>query len=124
MISENRTSASEFTKVDEYISPRGVSFYQGAPLVVLVNSLTCSGGEMLLLMLQQASGYKSTIGTPTQGCAGTIIDRELPNGWIFRFTSSRTSEPDGREYFKVGIRPTTINTDTDAAFNAAVTILK
>lgn len=105
MISENRTSKDSYTRVNETISPKGVTHFRDKPLIVLVNTLTCSAGEMFLLMLQQAEGYKTTVGTPTSGCAGTIIDRELPNGWIFTMTSSRTSKKDGVKYFKVGIRP-------------------
>ena len=60
---------------------------------------------MLVLMLQQADGFIGQWGVPTNGCTGTVIDRELPNGWVFRFTSSRTYAVDGTDYFKVGLQP-------------------
>ena len=105
MISEAPDTSGEYERREETISPAGNAYYRDKPLVILTNTNTCSGGEMLVLMLRQADGYRKTIGSSTRGCAGTIIDRELPNGWIIRVTSSRTFMPEKKEYFKVGIEP-------------------
>ena len=130
MISEAPDTSGEYKRREETISPAGNAYYRGKPLVILTNTNTCSGGEMLVLMLRQADGYRKTIGSSTRGCAGTIIDRELPNGWIIRVTSSRTFMPEEKEYFKVGIEPEQIEDfdwkkgGEDTVLGAAIALLE
>ncbi len=126
---EYPTSPLQYASAQEAVEPLGKTYLQGMPLVVIINSRTCSGSEMLALMLKQASGFKGIIGKPSHGCAGTIIDRELLNGWVFRLTSSRTYAADKSEYFKVGITPDhdirydSLAPDTDEPMIKAVEIL-
>ena len=107
MTSYVTTSPGQEKAIDEYLEPLGNRDLAGEDiqLAVLINKNTCSGGEMLTLMLQQADGFIGRWGVPTHGCPGTVIDRELPNGWVFRFTSSRTYGADGTDYLKVGLQP-------------------
>ncbi len=125
MISENLTSPTTYETVYEKVSPVGKGALRGLPLVLLVNTRTCSGGEMLSLMFQQADGYRRTIGTSTYGCTGTIIDKELMNGWIIRITSSRTFTPDHISYFKIGIVPDelVVTGDSDEVLTRAISFL-
>lgn len=106
MISKYMSTSSTLLAEEETIAPDGVDYFRDAPLIVLINSNTCSGGEMTTLMFQQADGYKDTIGTSSRGCTGTIIHKELPNGWYFAITTSQTFTPESRDYFKVGLKPT------------------
>ncbi len=105
MISKTTVQFGKEQSKGEYIEPAGNRALAGKKLAILANSNTCSAGEMLVLMLQQADGFIGQWGVPTNGCTGTVIDRELPNGWIFRFTSSRTYAVNGTDYFKVGLQP-------------------
>lgn len=123
-IYKEHTSKNSFSKQDKYINPSGYSYFQDKPLVILVNSLTCSAGEILLLMLRQSGGTHSVIGTPTLGCPGSTLHRELPNGWVFQVTINLSYEEDGRDYFKKGINPDTIIinefNDTDRILDLAI----
>lgn len=116
-IYKEHTSKNSLSEQNKYISPNGYSYFQDKPLVVLVNSLTCSAGEILLLMLRQSGGTHSVIGTPTLGCPGSTLYRELPNGWIFQVTINFSYEEDGRDYFKKGINPDIITNTINESYN-------
>ncbi|MEL7121795.1 MAG: S41 family peptidase [Bacteroidota bacterium] len=86
------------------VKPEGNINFRTGKVALLTNNLTCSGGELFTLAMLQRDNLVH-IGTPTRGCAGSVVTRDLPNGWNFTITSSQTFFPDGKSYFRVGIRP-------------------
>lgn len=57
----------------------------------------------ILAMLQRDNLIH--IGSNSIGAAGNIVEKDLSNGWNFIMTNSKTEFPDGKQYFKVGIKP-------------------
>lgn len=87
------------------VEPEGEHHFRVGKVALLTNNLTCSGGELFTLAMIQRENLIH-IGTPTRGCAGSQVDRDLYNGWDFRLTASKTFFPDGKSsYFKTGIQP-------------------
>lgn len=104
LIEEYLIDDGEIEQLDFQVSPQGEIGFRTGKIALLTNNLTCSGGELLTLAMLQR-GSLVHIGTPTRGCAGSIVERDLYNGWNFVLTSSKTFGPNKEEYFQSGIRP-------------------
>lgn len=104
MIEEYEKDQNNYDSQSFSVEPEGSASFREGKIALLTNNLTCSGGEMLVLALLQRANVVH-IGTPTNGCSGSIVDRDLYNGWKFRITASRTFRADGSSYFKTGIAP-------------------
>ncbi len=103
IIAEERLRDDRFQRRTLDIEPEGnVRFTK--PIAILINRRTCSGGEMLALFMA-ARDNATLVGSNSKGCTGAIVERDLPNGWVVRMTSSRTFRVDGTNYFRVGIEP-------------------
>jgi carboxyl-terminal processing protease len=87
-----------------YVNPGGQHSFRTGKIVLLTNGLTCSGGEMFTLAMLQRDNLVH-IGSRTMGCAGAIIDKDLPNGWNIRMPSTQTGMANGAPYYQVGISP-------------------
>ena len=95
-----------FIKKKWEIEPKGIGFRTGK-IALLSNGNTASGGEMFLLAMLQRDNLIH-IGSNSIGAAGNIVDKDLSNGWNFTLTNSQTEQPNGKQYFKVGIAPSII----------------
>jgi C-terminal processing protease CtpA/Prc len=79
-------------------------YHYDGKIILLTNNNTCSGGEMFTLAMKNKKGLIH-IGTPTLGCAGSIISKDLYNQYNVIMTSARSVGKNNLEYFKVGIIP-------------------
>ncbi len=86
------------------VSPSIEDGFREGKVVLLSNGVTCSGGEMFVLAMLQRDNLIH-IGSRSKGCSGNVADKDFSNGWNMRITSSKTTFPDGKSYFKKGIEP-------------------
>ena len=86
---------------DVYVSPSGTSFTK--KVCVLTNRGSYSATSFLVLAMRNFPNV-TIVGDTTGGGLGAPTGAELPNGWGFRFSCSRTITPEG-ENFEDGIPP-------------------
>ena len=92
------------------VEPEGIQ-YKGN-VVVLTNRSCYSATNSFAAMLQDLPQV-TLMGDTTGGGGGLPIYGELPNGWTFRYSATRTFTPDGHS-LEVGIPPD-IAMDLDSA---------
>ncbi len=84
-----------------YIDPR--NYFYPKPLVILTNRSCYSATNSLIAMLKGLPNI-TIIGDTTGGGGGLPVSSELPNGWTFRYSASRTIDRNGHE-MELGIAP-------------------
>jgi hypothetical protein len=101
---------NDFSKPFEIsIKPKGVLYNK--PIVILTNSRIYSSANIFCGFMSQLSNVK-LIGDKTGGGTGVPSSNQLPNGWLYRFSSSFVTLADGAQ-FENGIAPD-INISTSA----------
>ncbi len=95
---------NDLTKpIPKYIEPGGDRQYQG--LVVVLANRSCYSATNFFVQIMKSLGNNVVImGDSTGGGGGLPINRELPNGWIYRFSSTVTKTVAG-ENIEFGIAP-------------------
>lgn len=116
MIEEYEKDNGEYGKLSYSVKPEGTHHFREGKVALLSNNITCSGGEMFLLAMLKRENCIH-IGTPSRGCSGAIIERDLYNSWNFILTSSRTTYANGAIYFKKGIKPQIIIKNDDSYYS-------
>ena len=93
--------------IAKYVEPTGDFQYQ-APVIILTNRSCYSATNFFVQMMKSLkSGATDNIrimGDHTGGGGGLPINRELPNGWTYRFSSTVTTTVAG-ENIELGIAP-------------------
>ena len=74
------------------------------PVVVLIDGLTFSAGETLLLAMRTLP-HVTVVGTKTSGSMGETYNDVLPNGWAYRTVIQRIVDPEERSWEGIGIPP-------------------
>ncbi len=82
-----------FDPVDQYLEPAGPLQFTG-PVVVLMNRYSFSASNDFILKMQSLP-HVTLMGDHSGGGGGIPLDNELPNGWLFRFSGTKTLAPDG-----------------------------
>ena len=94
-------------RIAKFVEPEGDFQYQG-PVIVLTNRSCYSATNFFVQMMKSlGSGNTDNIlimGDNTGGGGGLPINRELPNGWTYRFSSTVTTTVAG-ENIELGIAP-------------------
>lgn len=85
-----------------YMEPGGAYQYTG-PVVVLTNR-GCFSATSFFTIAMKAFPHIILVGDTTGGGLGAPAGFELPNGWGYRFSVSRTLTPDG-ENWENGVPP-------------------
>jgi hypothetical protein len=125
--------ASRFTRRQSIrVTPAaGVPRYTG-PVAVLTGGAAVSAGETFTQALDGRPGPTTRIGENTQGVFSDVLDRALPNGWLFGLTNEKYTDPRGHTYEGPGLPPhlrTPVFTeeefaaDRDSAFDRARSLL-
>ena len=100
---ENRNEYGFDKKHNWYITPaRDYRFTKD--VVVLTGRYTVSAGERFVIGAKILPKVK-TIGDTTANTQGSIMGREMLNGWTYTFTFERVIAPDGMNYEGIGIDP-------------------
>ncbi|MCR9250266.1 MAG: S41 family peptidase [bacterium] len=99
----NGPSHNDFTHwITDYVT-KGEDVYSG-PVMLLTNRRCFSSTEGFILSMKVQPNVK-LVGGITGGGSGNPIERELPNGWVFRLSTWMVSEPDGKINEGIGIFP-------------------
>lgn len=85
-----------------YMEPGG--FYQYTKPVILLTNRGCFSATSFFTLAMKAFPHVIQVGDTTGGGLGAPAGFELPNGWGYRFSTSRTFSPDG-DNFEDGVPP-------------------
>lgn len=100
---KNGPGYNDFTEWhDWFITPR--SPYVNKPIVVLIDHYTISAGERAVMAFDVLPNV-ILMGEITNGAHGTMIGRELANGWFFSLVTQKVELSDGQSYEGIGIAP-------------------
>lgn len=100
---KNGKGLNDYTDWHEwFIHPKGA--YINKPVIVLIDRYTISAGERAVMAFNTLPNV-TLIGDTTNGAHGTMIGRELANGWFYTLVPQKTELPDGVSYEGIGIAP-------------------
>lgn len=85
-----------------YIQPQG-KYQFTKPIAVLTNR-GCYSATSFFTLAMKAFPYVKVIGDTTGGGLGVPNGGQMPNGWTYRFSVTKTISPDGKNY-ENGIPP-------------------
>lgn len=89
--------------IARYLEPGGDRQYQG-PVIVLTNRSCYSATNFFAQIMKSLGDNILIMGDSTGGGGGLPVNRELPNGWIYRFSSTITTTVAG-ENIEFGVAP-------------------
>lgn len=100
---KNGKGAHDYTDWREwYIGPEGS--YVDKPIVVLTDRHTISAGERSVMAFMTLPNV-TLLGDTTNGAHGTMIGRELANGWFYSLVPQKVVLFDGKSYEGIGLIP-------------------
>ncbi len=100
---KNGKGKDDFTPwFDWYLNPSGN--YLEIPIVVLTDRFTISAGERAVMAFMTIPNA-ITLGDTTNGAHGTMIGRELANGWFYSLVPQKVELFDGKNYEGIGLPP-------------------
>ncbi len=79
-----------------YMEPGG--FYQYTGKVILLTNRGCFSATSFFTLAMKAFPHVTVVGDTTGGGLGSPAGFELPNGWGYRFSVSRTFDPQGNNW--------------------------
>lgn len=102
---KNGPAYEDFTKPEEkYIAFEGDEDLKfNKPIVVLINRSSYSSANFFASMMSFLPNV-TLMGDTTGGGGGLPINNELPNGWRYRFSSTRTIDANGNN-IEFGVAP-------------------
>ncbi|MFA5748165.1 MAG: S41 family peptidase [Candidatus Absconditabacterales bacterium] len=89
---------------DEIYSSKGYSDLQNIPIVILVDGMTASAGEIIALALQEQIGAK-LVGTQTFGKGSIQTMEEFTDTTSLKYTIGKRYSPSNKNIDKIGITP-------------------
>lgn len=100
---KNGKGKNDYTEWKEwYIKPKGN--YVNKPIIVLTDRYTISAGERSVMAFKTLPNV-TVIGDTTNGAHGTMIGRELANGWYYSLVPQKVEMFDGKTYEGIGLAP-------------------
>ena len=100
---KNGPGHEDFTApADVYMEPGGLYQYTGK--VVFLTNRGCYSATSFFTLAMKAFPHVTVVGDTTGGGLGSPAGFELPNGWGYRFSVSRTFAPDGSNW-ESGVPP-------------------
>lgn len=127
---KNGPGPDDYTEWYEwYIHPKGE--YVDKQIIVLTDRYTISAGERAVIAFKMLSNA-TLIGDTTNGAHGTMIGRELSNGWFYSLVPQKVAFFDGHSYEGIGLAPdiysknllSEINIGIDETLQTAIDELK
>lgn len=85
-----------------YIQPEGEHIDK--PIIVLTDRYTISAGERAVMAFKTLPNV-TLMGDTTNGAHGTMIGRELANGWFYSLVPQKVELFDGKSYEGKGLAP-------------------
>lgn len=91
---KNGPGHNDFTDpVEVYVEPEGERQFT-KPVIILTNRM-CYSATTFFVAVMKNFPHVRVIGDWTGGGGGTPASKELPNGWIVRYSATQTFLPDG-----------------------------
>ncbi len=127
---KNGKGKNEYTDWHEWhIYPNGE--YVDKPIIVLIDRYTISAGERSVMAFKTLPNA-TLMGDTTNGAHGTMIGRELVNGWFYSLVPQKVELPDGKSYEGIGLAPDIFSKNTmpeisngiDKTLQKAIDVLK
>ena len=100
---QNRTQEG-FDDAYEWFMEPDKTLYYAQPVVVLTGRYTISAGERFAMGAKLLDNIV-IIGDTTANTQGSVMGREMLNGWTYTMTFERCTDPDGFNYAGTGIPP-------------------
>jgi Peptidase family S41/Tricorn protease C1 domain len=116
------TGKTDFsTTIEKYIEPAGLAQYT-KPVIILTNRRCYSATTFFVAAMLNLPNVK-VIGDQTGGGGGAPSSTQLPNGWVLRYSATRTLMPDGFN-IENGTPPTIkqdmLKVDSDKGFDSII----
>ena len=100
---KNGKGKNDYTEWKEwYIRPKGN--FVNKPIVLLADRYTISAGERSVMAFKTLPNV-TFVGDTTNGAHGTMIGRELANGWYYSLVPQKVELFDGKSYEGIGLAP-------------------
>ncbi len=113
---KNGIGKNDFTPWKEWdIKPK--EEYINKPIVVLSDRFTISAGERAVMAFKTLPNV-TVLGDTTNGAHGTMIGRELANGWFYSLVPQKVEMFDGISYEGIGLAPDVYIQNTSADISA------
>ncbi len=100
---KNGIGPNDYTEWHEWtIHPKGN--YINKPIILLIDRYTISAGERSVMAFKTLPTV-TLMGDTTNGAHGTMIGRELANGWFYSLVTQKVELFDGKSYEGIGLAP-------------------
>lgn len=96
---------SSYTPLESVMVRPGKQPIFSGPVVELIGPITMSAAETFTQALMERTPHITRIGENTQGVFCDVLDRHLPNGWVFGLPNAVYRTSDGRAFDVSGIPP-------------------
>ncbi len=113
-----------------YIKPKDGTKYLNKPVVILTDRGSYSATSFFSVSCMALDNF-TQIGDTTGGGLGAPNGGQLPNGWTYRFSVSRTIATDGQNYengvppaIQIDLDPTAVQNGEDTILDRAITFIK
>lgn len=107
---KNGPGPDDYTPWYEWsIHPKGA--YIDKPIIVLTDRYTISAGERSVMAFKTLPNV-TLMGDTTNGAHGTMIGRELANGWFYSLVPQKVALYDGLSYEGIGLAPDVYSKNT------------
>ena len=103
-----------------YIRPSGG--FIDKSIVVLTDRYTISAGERAVMAFMTLPNV-TLIGDTTSGAHGTMIGRELANGWFYSLVTQKVEMNDGKSYEGIGIAPDVYMKNESEEINSGIDMI-
>ncbi len=90
--------------------------YVDKPIIVLIDRYTISAGERSVMAFKTLPNV-TLMGDTTNGAHGTMIGRELANGWFYSLVPQKVELFDGKSYEGIGLAPDVFSKNTILEIN-------
>ncbi|WP_169817254.1 S41 family peptidase [Gelidibacter algens] len=115
---KNGKGANDYTDWHEWsIHPNGE--YINKPIIVLMDNYTISAGERAVMAFKTLPNV-TLMGDTSNGAQGTMIGRELANGWFYTIVTQKTELYDGMSYEGIGLAPDVLSINNISDINAGI----
>jgi C-terminal processing protease CtpA/Prc len=115
---KNGKGPDDFTEWYEWnIHPKGE--FVDKPIIVLTDRFTISAGERSVMAFKTLPNA-TIMGDTTNGAHGTMIGRELANGWFYSLVPQKVELFDGKSYEGIGLAPDIFSKNSMSEINDGV----
>ena len=126
---KNGPGINDFSSWEDIKVTEGESVYKG-PVVVLINRRSYSATTFFAQMMKELP-RALIVGDQTGGGGGIPVSGELSNGWTYRFSTTQSTDLDGRQTedgvlpdVRIDLNPVSLENGEDNIISTAVTLIK